>query len=143
MSALNPGRIHQALTSYQLAMAVKGAIDLDLFTHIAAGATRASDIAKRCDASEKGVRVLCDYLTVHGLLAKAGDAYSLLPDTGPLLDQASPQYMGTVAGFFTHPTMIAKYDDVAGLVRRGGAIDHTLEPNEPMWVEFARRMAPS
>jgi 2-polyprenyl-3-methyl-5-hydroxy-6-metoxy-1,4-benzoquinol methylase len=50
--------------------------------------------------------------------------------------------MGSVAGFFTHPVMMAKYDDVAGLVRRGGAADHTLAPGDPIWVEFARRMAP-
>jgi 2-polyprenyl-3-methyl-5-hydroxy-6-metoxy-1,4-benzoquinol methylase len=139
---LNPGRIHQALTSYQLAMAMKGAIDLDLFTHITAGATTAEAIAPLCDGTVKGVRVLCDYLTVHGFLTKTGADYGVAADVAPLLDRHSPSYMGSVAGFFTHPVMIAKYDDVAGLVRRGGAADHTLNPNEPIWVEFARRMAP-
>jgi SAM-dependent methyltransferase len=139
---LNPGRIHQALTSYQLAQAVKGAIELELFTHIAAGATTPAAIAPLCRGTEKGVRVLCDYLTVHGLLAKSGSNYSLLPDTAALLDKASPRYMGQVATFFTHPVMIAKYNDVAALVRNGGATDHTLSPNEPIWVEFARHMAP-
>jgi 2-polyprenyl-3-methyl-5-hydroxy-6-metoxy-1,4-benzoquinol methylase len=38
--------------------------------------------------------------------------------------------------------MVAKYNDVAALVRHGGATDHTLAPNDPIWVEFARRMAP-
>src|SRR3954454_11745915 len=103
---LNPGRIHQALTSYQLAMAVKGAIDLELFTHIASGATTASSIASLCHATEKGVRVLCDYLTVHGLLVKTGGAYAVAPDVAPLLDRNSPLYMGSVAGYFTHPVMI-------------------------------------
>ena len=139
---VNPGRIHQALTSYQLAQAVKGAIELDLFTHIAAGAVTPSKIAILCGGTEKGVRVLCDYLTVHGFLAKSNGEYSLLPDTAPLLNRNSPTYMGSVAQFFTHPVMIAKYNDVAELVRNGGAADHTLEPNEPMWVEFARNMAP-
>jgi 2-polyprenyl-3-methyl-5-hydroxy-6-metoxy-1,4-benzoquinol methylase len=139
---LNPGRIHQALTSYQLAMAVKGAIELDVFTHIASGATRVAAIAARCGGTEKGVRVLCDYLTVQGLLSKTEGAYAVAPDVGPLLDRRSPAYMGSVAGYFTHPAMIAKYDDVAALVRNGGAVDHTLAPNDPIWVEFARRMAP-
>jgi len=31
---------------------------------------------------------------------------------------------------------------VAALVRNGGATDHTLAPNDPIWVEFARHMAP-
>ena len=140
--SINPGKVHQALTSYQLAQSLRGAIELNIFTHIAAGATTAPEIATRSGGTEKGVRVLCDYLTVHGFLTKSGDRYALSPDTAPLLDKASPRYMGSVAYFFTHPVMIAKYDDVAGLVRRGGAEDHTLSPNEPVWVEFARHMAP-
>ncbi len=130
------------MTSYQLAMALKGALELEIFTHIAAGAESAAAIAAQCKGTEKGVRVLCDYLTVHGLLAKSGDRYALAPDTAALLDKASPAYMGSVANFFTHPAMIRKYDDVAGLVRNGGATDHTLAPDEPVWVEFARNMAP-
>jgi SAM-dependent methyltransferase len=139
---LNPGRIHQALTSYQLAMAMKGAIDLDLFTHIQAGAATPAAIAPLCGGTEKGVRVLCDYLTVHGFLTKTSGQYAVAADVAPLLDRNAASYMGSVAGFFTHPVMVAKYNDVAALVRRGGAADHTLNPNEPIWVEFAQRMAP-
>jgi ubiquinone/menaquinone biosynthesis C-methylase UbiE len=140
---INPGRIHQALTSYQLAMALKGAIELEVFTHIAAGATTSDAIAPLCHGTEKGVRVLCDYLTVHGFLTKAKGAYGLAPDTAALLDKNAPSYMGSVAGFFTHPVMVNKYRDVAALVRNGGATtDHTLAPNDNIWVEFARYMAP-
>jgi 2-polyprenyl-3-methyl-5-hydroxy-6-metoxy-1,4-benzoquinol methylase len=139
---VNPGRLHQALTSYQLAMALKGAIELDIFTHIASAAAAPAHLARICRASEKGIRVLCDYLTVHGFLTKHNGAYALVPDTGPLLDRNSPSYMGSVANFFTHPVMIAKYNDVAALVRAGGATGHTLSPNESIWVEFARSMAP-
>jgi hypothetical protein len=142
LQQMNPGRIHQALTSYQLAMALKGAIELDLFTHIAAGATTVAVIAPLCQGKEKGVRVLCDYLTVHGFLTKSQGAYGLAPDTAALLDKNSPAYMGSVASFFTHPVMVNKYRDVAALVRNGGATDHTLAPNDSIWVEFARHMAP-
>jgi 2-polyprenyl-3-methyl-5-hydroxy-6-metoxy-1,4-benzoquinol methylase len=123
-------------------MAMKGAIELDLFTHIESGATTAAAIASLCRGTEKGVRVLCDYLTVHRFLTKTDAHYAVSRDVAPLLDRASPLYMGSVAGFFTHPVMIAKYNDVAALVRNGGAVDHTLGPNEPIWIEFARRMAP-
>jgi ubiquinone/menaquinone biosynthesis C-methylase UbiE len=140
--ALNPGRVHQALTSYQLAMALKGALELDVFTHIAAGATSVEALAERCRATPKGVRVLCDYLTVHGFLTKAGGDYALTEDTGGLLDAGSSSYIGSVAQFFTHPAMVRKYNDVAGLVRNGGAVDHTLAPDEAVWVDYARYMAP-
>src|SRR5262245_39387423 len=110
---VNPGCIHQALTSYQLAQSLKGAIELELFTHIAAGSRTAEEIAERCGGTQKGVRVLCDYLTVHGLLTKTGSEYGLAPDTALLLDKNSPRYMGQVAEFFVHPVMVAKYNDVA------------------------------
>src|SRR4051794_17926802 len=97
---INPGRIHQALTSYQLAQSLHGAIKLEIFTHIAAGANTAGEIADRCGGTIKGVRVLCDYLTVHSLLTKSGDQYGLAADTALLLDKNSPRYMGQVADFF-------------------------------------------
>ena len=56
--------------------------------------------------------------------------------------QAVARVHGSVADFFTHPAMVNKYRDVAALVRNGGATDHTLAPNDTIWVEFARSMAP-
>src|SRR5262249_42477973 len=99
-------------------------------------------IAASCGGTPKGVRVLCDFLTVHGFLSKAGIHYGLAPETGSLLDKNSPRYMGQVASFFLHPVMVAKYNDVAALVRNGGATYHRLSPKERIWVDFARWMSP-
>jgi len=63
--------IFDALNAYQKTMALKGAVELEIFTHIADGATTAAEIAKKCHASERGVRILCDFLTINGLLTKA------------------------------------------------------------------------
>jgi 2-polyprenyl-3-methyl-5-hydroxy-6-metoxy-1,4-benzoquinol methylase len=124
-------------------MSLKGAIELDVFTHIAAGATTVAQIAPLCKASEKGVRVLCDYLTVSGFLVKHDGAYGLAPETGIFLDKKSPAYMGSVAGFLAHDVMRNNFGDVAALVRNGGAVFHEmLGPDDPIWVEFARSMAP-
>lgn len=124
-------------------MALKGAIELEIFTHIAAGAVTAAAIAPLCKASEKGVRVLCDYLTVNGFLRKHDGHYSLAPETGIFLDKRSPAYMGSVAGFLAHDMMRKNFSDVAALVRNGGAVFHEmLGPDDPIWVEFARSMAP-
>jgi len=139
----DPGILLRALSSYQLPMALKGAIDLELFTHIAAGATTPAQIAPLCKASEKGVRVLCDYLTVNGFLVKKDGHYGLAPETGIFLDKKSPAYMGSVAGFLTHDLMRKNFSDVAALVRKGGAVVHEmLGPDDAIWVEFARSMAP-
>lgn len=139
----DPGILLRALSAYQLPMALKGAIELEVFTHIAAGANTPSVIAPLCNASEKGVRVLCDYLTVNGFLVKRSGVYSLAPETGIFLDKKSPAYMGSVAGFLAHDMMRKNFSDVAALVRNGGAVFHEmLGPDDPIWVEFARSMAP-
>lgn len=137
--------VFDALNGYQRSMAIKGAIDLALFTHIADGATSASEIAKRCQASERGVRILCDFLTVHGFLTKNGDAYGLSPETGVFLNQRSPGYLGSMASFLLNATNIENFMDVAAVVKKGGTIrtEHGhQEPDSPIWVEFARSMAP-
>src|SRR5581483_7478351 len=72
----NPTVIFETLNRYQQSMALKGAIDLELFTHIAAGARTPEGIAARCQASERGVRILCDFLTVMKVLTKANGAYA-------------------------------------------------------------------
>ncbi|MBV8708548.1 MAG: hypothetical protein JO028_15265 [Acidobacteriaceae bacterium] len=66
----NPTTIFETLNRYQHSMALKGEIDLELFTHIANGATTPATIATRCHASERGVRILCDLLTVLKFLTK-------------------------------------------------------------------------
>ena len=138
---VSPGPIFETLTRYQHTMALKGAIDLDLFTHIAAGASTPEDIAVRSRASERGVRILCDFLTIIGFLRKADGRYQLSPVSAWFLDKASPNYFGSVAQFVADPAMIARFFDVAALVRRGGAVDD-LEKEDVKWVEFARLMTP-
>jgi ubiquinone/menaquinone biosynthesis C-methylase UbiE len=140
----NPLRIFEALNSYQRAFALKAAIDLKVFTHIAAGATATAEIAARADASEKGIRVLCDYLTIGGFLTKQNGVYGLTPDAAVFLDQRSPAYLGTAAGFLVHAHTVTQFMDLTSVVRKGGtAVDRgNMAPEADIWVEFARSMAP-
>jgi 2-polyprenyl-3-methyl-5-hydroxy-6-metoxy-1,4-benzoquinol methylase len=133
------------LQAYQRSVALRGAIDLDLFTAIADGNTSLSAIAARIKASEKGTRVLCDYLTMIGFLAKQGGEYTLTPGSAAFLNRHSPAYMGSMANFLMSPHVAEMFEDMTGVIRRGGALpsEHgALEPENPMWVEFARSMAP-
>jgi hypothetical protein len=52
------------------------------------------NLAVRCQAAERGIRILCDYLTSIGLLTKEGDRYALGPDAAAFLDKRSPAYFG-------------------------------------------------
>ena len=137
----NPMVIFEALNAYQQTMALKGAVELDIFTHIGAGAHTAREIADRCNASERGVRILCDFLTIHGLLIKNRSEYGLTGDSGFFLDRNSPAYIGAAAKFLAHERHMAHFKDVAGTVRKGGALDAgNMGPDDPVWVEFAESM---
>jgi len=125
-------------------MALKGALELDLFTHIAEGALTSAEIARRSKASERGMRILCDFLTVIGFLQKSKGVYGLTPVAATFLDRNSPAYFGTVANFIASPEMLGRFLDVASLVRDGGAGEHysLLQPEHERWVGFAQTMKP-
>jgi hypothetical protein len=55
------------LNAYQRTAALNAAIDLDLFTGIAEGRHTPSRLAAYCKGSERGVRILCDYLLTNFL----------------------------------------------------------------------------
>ena len=62
--------VFDTLFAYQRSAALKSAIDLDVFTSIDDGHTTSAAIASSAGASERGIRILCDYLTTIGLLTR-------------------------------------------------------------------------
>src|SRR5215471_9659603 len=99
----NPTLVFETLQSYQRSFALKAAVELDLFTAIAKGNKTAAEVAKACAASERGIRILCDYLSVIGLINKNDSHYHLTPDTAMFLDSRSSAYMGKAINFLLHP----------------------------------------
>src|SRR5690349_11090638 len=131
------------LFAYQRSAALKSAIDLDLFTAIDAGSTTASALAAQAHASERGVRILCDYLCTIGLLGKTGTAYQLTPETAAFLSKRSPAYLGTTARFLLRPELKQNFEALTEAVTSGGLTASGIVSDEnPIWVEFARSMAP-
>jgi SAM-dependent methyltransferase len=141
----SPALIFDTLFAYQRSAALKSAVELDIFTAIDEGATTAAAIAKRIDASERGVRILCDYLTVHGLLAKSDGSYQLAAESAAFLSTKSPAYLGSVARFLVMPDLAKYMETLPDAVRRGGVADagrSTVADDNPIWVEFAKSMMP-
>jgi ubiquinone/menaquinone biosynthesis C-methylase UbiE len=141
---VTPERIFATLNAYQQTAALKTAIELDLFSAIADGATTQASIAKRCQSSERGIRILCDYLVINGFLIKNGQEYSLADDSAVFLNRRSPAYMGAAANFLALPEMINLYQDLTAIVRAGTSLkgeQSTNEPDSSKWVEFARSMS--
>jgi SAM-dependent methyltransferase len=140
-----PERIFQALTAYQQTAALKAAIELDLFTAVAEGATTAAEIARRVDASERGVRILCDYLTVHQFLTKRDNAYGLTMESQIFLVRSSPAYMGGMSAFLAGEHLVGAFvGSFTESVRRGTTTmpdEGSMTTEHPMWEDFARSMA--
>ncbi len=137
--------IFDTLNGYQRTAALRGAIELDLFTAIAEGNVTAKAISSRIQASEKGTRVLCDFLTVTGFLTKQDNAYGLTQESAAFLNRHSPAYMGSIGKFLGNPELTAAFNDMAAMVRKGGTNwegEGSVEPDNPLWVDFARSMAP-
>ena len=65
MSEPTPDLFVDAVMSYQKTAAIKAAIELGLFTVIGNGSESANAIATKIAASPRGIRILCDYLTVR------------------------------------------------------------------------------
>ena len=140
-----PERIFEVLNAYQKTASLKTAIELDVFTAIGQGTNSAAALAKKCQASERGIRILCDFLVVNGFLAKNGQRYELAPDSAIFLNKQSPAYIGSAVGFLTLPELTDAFKDLTAIVRKGGSLEGdatTTDPDSPKWVEFARSMAP-
>lgn len=140
----SPERIFQMLNAHQQTSALKAAIELDLFTAIGEGNSTPKVLAKRCAASDRGLRILCDFLVVHQMLTKHGEAYGLTPDAAAFLDRRSPAYQGTITKFLNSQETMEGFKDLTAAVRKGGTVmkQESVAPENPIWVEFARSMAP-
>ena len=139
-----PQRFFDTINAYQQTEAIKAAIELEVFTAIAEGDTTPATIAGRCNAAERGVRILCDFLTIHGFLTKEDSHYGLAPDSALFLDGQSPAYLGGAVEFLLTARIREGNALLSEAVRRGGTAlgKGTLEPENPDWVKFAQAMMP-
>jgi hypothetical protein len=143
--APSPEKIWDALNGFQKTAALKAAIDLDVFTAIGEGSETADAVAERLSASPRGVRILCDYLTVEGFLTKNGSKYSLPLESRLFLNRRSPACVCSVTQFLNSPQHMSAFSDLAKVVRTGTTILPTgasTEPEYPGWEVFAESMVP-
>ncbi len=141
----SPALFFDTISAYQRTEALRAAIELDLFSQVAAGRHTAAELAEACRAAPRGIRILSDYLAILGLLHKAGDRYELTADARVFLDRASPGYVGDAARFLLAPQLRESFHQLTAAVRRGGTAvsdEGTVSPDNPIWVEFAWAMAP-
>jgi len=141
----SPELIFNTLNAFQQSAALKSAIELDIFTAIADGANTSILLSAKTGAAERGVRILCDYLTIHQFLTKNNGRYTLSLESAIFLNRHSPAYMGTLADFLASAAPKRNFDALTESVRKGGtsvAQGDNTKPNDELWVTFARTMAP-
>jgi hypothetical protein len=144
-AALTPEIVFSMLNAHQQTAALKAAIDLDLFRAVGEGPGDAASIARHCSASERGIRILCDFLTVHGVLKKENGHYKHTPSSAAFLDPRSPSCLATIAQFLGNPEVQEPFHRLADVVRSGRTVlpgGGTVEPENPVWVQFAETMGP-
>jgi SAM-dependent methyltransferase len=142
---LSPALVFETLTAHQRTAALRAAIELDLFRAIGEGPGDVVSLARRCSASERGIRILCDYLTVIGLVSKQDGSYRHTPTSAMFLDPRSPASIASASRFLGTPALLDPFLHLADIVRSGRTAlpgEGTMEPEDPMWVEFAHSMAP-
>jgi hypothetical protein len=136
-----PERFFDAVNAYQQTAAMWAAVELEILTAIAEGNVTAATIAKRCQAAERDVRILCDFLSIHGFLTKETDQYALAPDSALFLDRHSPAYLGGAIEFLLTARIREGNARLTEAARRGGTAlgEGTLAPENPDWVKLQRR----
>jgi methylase of polypeptide subunit release factors len=136
--------IFETLGAFRRTAALKTAIELDLFSAIGNGSATSAELAKRCSASERGIRKLCNNLVVLGFIKAVDDRYVLAPGAAAFLDRHSATWVGTPASeAIAGAPLLAAFGALTEAVRKGGTAldgDGTLAPEHPIWVAFARAM---
>lgn len=140
--APSPAAIIDNAFAFQRTFALKAAVDCDVFTAIGEGHATAAELARARNISERGARILCDFLTTLGLLTKTASAYGLAPDAAMFLDRRSPAYMGSALEFLASPQNIEYGANATEVVRAGTTADvASMAPEHEFWPLFARAMA--
>ncbi len=142
---VTPGIVFENLQAYQRTAALKAAIELDIFRAIGQGHNGIPSLARYANASQRGIRILCDFLVIHGLLQKSDGRYQHTPSSAAFLDPASPSCLASIVGFLAQPALQQPFENLADIVRKGRTPlpgEGTVEPDNPVWVNFAQSMAP-
>lgn len=141
----SPGLFFETVNAYQRTEALRAAVEIDLFSSLASGSRSAEELGQICNASARGVRILADYLTILGFLKKSDERYELTPDSAVFLDRKSPAYLGGALKFLLAPSLVDCFTQLTEAVRKGGTAvsdEGTVSHDNPIWVDFARGMAP-
>jgi ubiquinone/menaquinone biosynthesis C-methylase UbiE len=120
---MGPEHLLQMSLSFMPARILATAVQLDIFSHIAAGHQTSADIAAASGAAPRGMAMLLDALVSLQVLVKTGDRYELTPAARDFLVRSSSSYMGTM---LEDEHIWSAWGQLTEAVRTGKPV-HTLE----------------
>jgi hypothetical protein len=122
----------------------QGGFELGVFNAICNGPLTAAELASRASVAERAMRILCDFLTVHGFIAKADGHYSHTPTSAMFLDSQSPASMAGTLPFLMNDKVMKATELLTETIRQNRtALAEPVAGEEVReWVTFARIMQP-
>lgn len=144
MSEPNPTLIWETITAHQRSAALKAGVELGIFDALGNGPVTAAELACGAAVAERAMRILCDFLTVHGLITKANGRYSHTPTSAMFLDSHSPASMAPTLPFLMNDKIMKATSLLTETIRQNRtALEEPLAGDEVReWVMFARTMQP-
>ncbi|MBN9414329.1 hypothetical protein ABS71_01250 [bacterium SCN 62-11] len=133
--APNPQRIMQFAFGFVPGVAVYSAVELGVFSAIAAGHDTLETLTAACSCPDRGLSPLLHALTSLGLLEQAGQQYLLAADTRLFLVPSSPAYLG---GVIAHQTReIGAWANLPETIRKGKPQGTVVEGDQDDGAFFA------
>ncbi len=98
----NPAKILQTGLAFWASKTLLSAVEMGLFTELAAGPKGYEELRGRMGLHARAGRDFFDTLVAIGFLTKTGDAYANTPETDLFLDRKKPSYIGGILEMANH-----------------------------------------
>ena len=136
---VNPSHIMQVGMGFWPSKVVLSAVELQLFTHLAAGSLNGEEIGKRIGLHERAIYDFLDTLVALKLLERDGDGregrYSNTADTAVFLDKDSPAYIGGILEM-SNARLYRFWGDLTDALQTGKPQNEIKHTGKPMFDEL-------
>lgn len=138
----DPGYIYDLLIGYWKTGILKAAIELDVFSRIAAGADTVESLAAQHRVKERGMQALLDSLCGLRLLLKTAGRYRLSPAARQFLVRSEPGYIGGAIHAWVLPEDWDAMGRIEQAVREGEPLIKQGDRESTSWVTIALGLLP-
>ena len=98
--SLNPMAVMEVSSAYWHSFVMHTAHSLDVFTKLSGSPASAKELAKNCNADERGLEMILIALVPLGFLSKEGEKFSNTKQSETFLVKGSPRYQGGIVSMF-------------------------------------------